>query len=83
MRMTLEGRVAGPWVVELDRVWAEASLRLGTRKLTIDLHDVTYVDAAGKSVLIKILSHTGAELIAGSLETRELANELISKYQLV
>ena len=49
--MKLEGRVAGPWAAELGRVWAETAPLLASRKLIIDLHNVTYADASGKQVL--------------------------------
>jgi len=78
--MILAGRVAGPWVEELDRVWQEAAPRIGSRKLTIDLRDVTYADAAGKNVLLKILSQSGAEMVAGPLQMTDLARELFNRH---
>ncbi|MDR3742041.1 MAG: hypothetical protein P4L40_23720 [Terracidiphilus sp.] len=81
MRMTLEGRVAGPWAMELDRVWAGTFPRLGRRRLIIDLSDVTYADSVGKSVLVRILSHGNAEVIASSLQTYDLAQEVTRLYQ--
>ena len=41
VEMRLEGRVAGPWASELNRVWVEAAPRLTSKKLIIDLHNVT------------------------------------------
>ena len=60
--MRLEGRVAGPWASELDRVWVETASRLASRKLIIDLHNVTYADAAGKDVLRTIYAQTHADI---------------------
>lgn len=77
VRMVLEGRVAGPWAEELERVWLETAQRLSSSKLTIDLRNVTYADASGKSVLGKIFSQTGAELVAGPLLTHDLAEEVV------
>lgn len=82
-RLILEGRVAGPWAEELDRVWGEAAPRLGASKLTIDVRDVTYADAAGKSVLVKIFSQTDAEFVAAPLQAHDLATEIIKKSQQV
>ena len=81
IRITLVGRVAGPWARELDRVWAEASPRLGRRRLIIDLRDVTYADVAGKSVLVRMLSYGNAEVVAGSLQTYDLAQEVTKLFQ--
>src|SRR3954470_10153590 len=78
LEMRLEGRVAGPWASELDRVWLEASSRLHSKKLVIDLHNVTYADANGKQVLRDIYSQTHAELVATTPWTQFLAEEVTS-----
>lgn len=83
MRLVLEGRIAGQWARELDRVWAETSPRLGKRRLMMDLRDVTYADVEGKTVLVRILSHGNAEVIAGSLQTYDLAQEVMRQFQKV
>src|ERR1035438_626938 len=44
IEITLEGRIAGPWVEELRRIWIETCPRLGARKLSLDLRNVTYSD---------------------------------------
>lgn len=77
--MILAGRVAGPWVTELDRAWSEAAPRIGTKALTVDLRDVTYADAAGRDVLLKIVSQSNAELVAGLLQLTDLAHELSTR----
>ena len=74
--MRLEGRIAGPWANELDRVWVETALRLESRKLVIDLHNVTYADANGKQVLRDIYAQTHADLIASTPWTQFLAEEV-------
>jgi anti-anti-sigma regulatory factor len=74
--MRLEGRVAGPWASELDRVWTEAAPRLQSKKLVIDLHNVTYADASGKQVLRGIYAQTQAELVAGTPWTKFLMEEV-------
>lgn len=81
MRLKLEGRITGPWAEELDRVWVETAPRLGSRKLIVDLSNVTYADAEGKSVLKKIFSTTNAEFIAGTLLTQDLAAAVVREAQ--
>ena len=76
MTIRLEGRIAGPWAEELERVWREAASRLGSKHLSIDLSNVTYADADGKRVLGTILSQAKAELVTGTLWTQYLAEEL-------
>lgn len=77
--MRLEGRVAGPWASELDRVWVETAPRLASRKLIIDLHNVTYADAMGKQVLRSIYDQTHAEFVANTPWTQFLAEEVTAK----
>ena len=74
--MRLEGRIAGPWANELDRVWVETAPRLESRRLVIDLHNVTYADANGKQVLRDIYAQTHADLIASTPWTQFLAEEV-------
>jgi len=73
---TLSGRLAGAWVRELDRAWSETAPRLGGRTLKFDLRDLTYSDQEGKRALSAIYAQTNAELIAGSLWSEHLANEI-------
>jgi anti-anti-sigma regulatory factor len=72
----LEGRIVGPWVAELGNAWAQAALQLNSRKLSIDLCNVTYADRSGKRVLRSIYAQTGALLIATTQWARFLAGEI-------
>jgi hypothetical protein len=76
MRIKLEGRVAGPWAEVLGRAWVENAPLLASRKLVIDLTDVTYADANGRSVLKEIYSQTHASFVATTPWTKELAREI-------
>lgn len=76
----LEGRVAGPWVAELTRTWAEWAPKVGKRTVAIDLRNTTYADAKGIEILQEIygkaLEQAGAELLTGSPWTKYLAEEV-------
>lgn len=74
--MTLEGRVAGPWVAELRRVWVETAPQLGTKTLSINLQNVIYADTLGKQVLREIYAQTHATLVASSPWAQYLAEEI-------
>jgi len=76
LEMKLEGRIAGPWTAELGRVWVETAPLLASRKLVLDLSSVTYADAGGTQLLGEIYSQTHAELLAGSLWTESLAEQI-------
>jgi anti-anti-sigma regulatory factor len=76
IEITLEGRIAGPWVAEISRAWMETAPRLASRKLSLDLRNVTYADALGKQALRHIHAQSGAELIASTPWTQYLAEEI-------
>lgn len=71
----LEGRLAGPWVQELERCWMST---VGTRTrhpLYVDLSAVTYVDSDGKD-LLKKLHQQGAKLVASGCLTSCIVKEI-------
>ena len=76
MSIMLEGRVAGPWVAELNRVWVETAPHLSSKSLVIDLRNVTYADSAGTDTLKQIYTHTRAKLLSASPWTEYLASEI-------
>ena len=74
--LKLEGRLAGPWVQELERCWVST---VGMRKrypLSVDLSAVTYVDSDGKD-LLKKLHRQGARLVASGCLTSCVVNEIV------
>jgi anti-anti-sigma regulatory factor len=81
IEIKLEGRVVGPWVAELRRVWTETALQLGTKTLSIDIQQVTYADAGGKEALRDIYAQTHATLIARSPWAQYLAEEIVQIHE--
>jgi anti-anti-sigma regulatory factor len=75
MSIILEGRLAGPWVEELNSYWRQFS---GTQQhgAVIDLTGVTFIDANGK-VLLTTLWQQGAELRAAGCLTRCVVEEIM------
>lgn len=71
----LEGRVTGPWAVELQRVWQTLQPPVMGRRVVVDLCDVTFVDAQGNSILRTIHNETGAIFEANSPLTDYFAAE--------
>ena len=47
----VEGRLAGPLVLELERIWCEVRTRDLPAPTIVDLCGVTFIDAKGKGVL--------------------------------
>ena len=76
IEVTLEGRLAGPWVAELSKAWRETAPRLGSKKLFLNLRDLTYSNDDGKQVLREIVAQTNAEILASNPLTKYLAQEI-------
>jgi hypothetical protein len=74
--LKLEGRLAGPWVAELGRLWEEKSPVLAQKKLSLDLRETTFADAGGILILKAIYSQTGAAILSGTPWTQYLAEEV-------
>ena len=74
--LTLEGRLAGPWVAELDRAWKEFK-GSSTGALVVDLTGVTFVETDGKALLSKMWQE-GAELLVTGCCMRSLAEDIAS-----
>jgi anti-anti-sigma regulatory factor len=74
--LKLEGRLTGPWVEELDRVWEQTAPALNKKKLSLDLRETTFADAGGIQILKAIYSQTGARILAGTPWTQYLADEV-------
>ena len=49
--LTLHGRLAGPWVDELESQWRRTQATAGERPVRVDLSGVTGIDAAARYLL--------------------------------
>jgi anti-anti-sigma regulatory factor len=76
--LKLEGRLAGPWVAELSRLWEESAPAATQKKFSLDLRGTTFADAAGIRILKAIYSQTGAAFLTGTPWTQYLAEEIAS-----
>ena len=69
LTLKLEGKLSGPWVNELTKVWERVRPGLQRTPVKVDLRAVSFVDEQGKSVLT-VMQQAGAELqAAGPLMT--------------
>jgi anti-anti-sigma regulatory factor len=73
--LRLEGRLIGPWVRELERVWLEQAKQAGGDKIVVDLSDLTAIDDAGR-YLLTVLQRDGARFIATTPLMRSLIEEI-------
>jgi anti-anti-sigma regulatory factor len=71
----LEGRLAGPWLQELEECWQSTLARKSKPILRVDLTEVTFIDAAGKTCLAA-LHRQGAEFLAADCLIKAVVDEI-------
>jgi hypothetical protein len=59
----LEGRLAGPWVKEMERCWRSAAGAQQNCPVKVDLTSVAFIDEEGKNLLEKMHGE-GVEFVA-------------------
>ena len=72
--LIIEGRLAGPWVEEL-KTYCRVVVENQQKCTMIDLTGVTFIDAAGKTLLAR-LWQDGVELRASGCLTRCIVEEI-------
>lgn len=65
VHIRLEGKLAGPWVSELERTWEELKANLAGRAAEIDVRQVTSFDQNGRKLLAG-LEAEGVSILTGS-----------------
>ena len=71
--LKLEGKLAGPWVQEVTRVWVDTAR--SPRGYVVDLTSVTFVDTTGRA-LLATMSQRGATFIATDCLMRTIVDEI-------
>ena len=66
LTLSLEGKLAGPWVAELAKAWSEWQGRVQPRDAVIDLRLVSFVDEAGRELLAQLHAEGCALLGSGT-----------------
>lgn len=61
-RFKLEGKLAHEWVGEAQKAWAALSELNGKKRLVVELFDVSFVDQAGRELLVT-MHQDGATLL--------------------
>jgi hypothetical protein len=69
----LEGKLAGPWVQEVENCWHRAVT--DDWQVTILLKAVTFIDGAGRKLLAE-MHRRGAELVAEGCMTKAIVGEI-------
>lgn len=71
----LEGKLAGPWVRELEDCWHTTLAAVPRPTVRVDLTAVTFIDAGGKAFLAAAHRH-GAQLVAAGCLMRAMVAEI-------
>ena len=71
----VEGRLAGPWVREVDECWRRTLASQRERVFRFDLTGVTLIDAPGKAFLAAAHAQ-GVELVASGCLMRAIVAEV-------
>ena len=77
----LEGKLAGEWVPELDRLWRQRTPQSGTT-IEILLKAVSYIDPAGKELLAE-MRQQGAEIKGYGCMVRAFVEEIMGRKRTV
>ena len=73
--LKVEGKLVGPWAMELEKTWHDLWALAKQKSLRLDLRGVTFVDSNGARILREIVRATGAEVFADSPLTQYFANQ--------
>jgi hypothetical protein len=74
-RIKLEGKLAGPWVGELERAWRSAAEGRPAAEIILDLSDVTFIDAEGRKLMAWICRQ-GARFHTSGCMTRWIVEQI-------
>ena len=70
----VEGKLAGPWIEELENCWRKATN--SDRPVKVMLCAVTFIDDKGRDLLVEMHRH-GAELVAEGCMNKAIVEEII------
>jgi len=76
--LRLEGKLAGPWVDELERSWHAIRDHTENQTVIVDLCDVTFVDAEGRKVLTWMCER-GAQFRTLGCMTKGIVEEIVQE----
>jgi anti-anti-sigma regulatory factor len=73
-QLTLEGRLIGPWVNELEQAWNGIKQSEGGT-IVVDLTGITFIEDSGKQLLSRMWQE-GAKLIATGCCNRPIVEQI-------
>jgi anti-anti-sigma regulatory factor len=77
-RLKLEGKLAHEWVAEAQKAWTALTELAGSKKVVVDLADISFVDDSGKE-LLSLVHQCGSELVGSGPMIAALIDEIHHK----
>jgi hypothetical protein len=77
-RLMVEGKLAEPWVSELELAWNQARQAGRASRIVVDLSGVIFIDPRGEAALTAMIAE-GARLTAKGLYCEYVAKQLMNK----
>lgn len=74
-RFVIEGKLAGPWVEELEKCWQAVLSTEPGRFIQVHLTSVIFVDDLGRA-LLAAMYRQGVSLVAKGLMTQAIVSEI-------
>lgn len=78
LTLKLAGRLAGEWTPELERCWRYTMATLQPMAVNLDLSEVTFVDDAGKQLLLA-MAKAQVKFIAADVQMRALVEQIMRR----
>jgi outer membrane protein TolC len=76
--LSVEGRLAGPWVAALEQCWRELQAGSTGQKFHLNLCGVSFIDASGR-MLLKEIHRQGGQLIAEGCLNQAIVQEIVAR----
>jgi outer membrane protein TolC len=78
--LTVEGKLAGPWVSALEQSWRDLRDSASGEGLSVNLCGVSFIDASGRALLAEI-HQQGGKLVAEGCLNQAIVREIAAKQQ--
>ena len=75
---TVEGRLMGPWVAELEKCWRTLISAEPRRPILVNLSSVTYIDSRGRELLTRMCVQ-GVTLVPTGCMMKAIVEEIETK----
>lgn len=72
------GKLAGPWVEELERFWMASVSSHPQVSISVDLRCITFIDDSGRQLLLR-MHQQGARFQVSGVLTREIVETITRK----